>query len=137
MITRRFASPLFKTAGVAPLALSVMMFGLAGATLDASAQDFRYHRSVTLKVGQSIVLKGVRNSNCGTRAPSWSSLARQLPSTSLGSFSDGGAGTVQSDFCKKRFKIKSVAARGVRFTAKQRGKQKLTIFRDPVSITVR
>lgn len=107
------------------------------AAVAAQAKDFRYHRQVTLKVGQSVVLKGVRHANCGTEAPSWSSIARGLPASKTGSFSDGGAGTVESEFCKKTFKIKAVGARGVRFTAKQRGQERLTIFKDPVSITVR
>lgn len=102
-----------------------------------AAQDIKYHRSVSLKVGQSIVLKGVRNRNCGTRPPSWSSLKGRLPRTDLGRFSDGGAGTVRSNHCYKTYDVRRVAARGVRFTAKKPGRARLKVFGDPVSITVR
>lgn len=120
-----------KRIGILGLALGILL------AQPAAAGDFAYHRSVSLKVGQSIVLKGVRNHNCGTRPPGWASIQRQLPKSKLGSFSDGGTGTVQSNFCRERHDIKRVAARGVRFTARTRGQERLTILRDPVSITVR
>jgi len=119
--------------------LSVLAFFIALVVqhTPASAGDFTYHRQVTLSVGQSIVLKGVRNRNCGTRVPAWSSVASRLPSSRLGAFSDGGGGTVQSSFCRRTYDIRGVAARGVRFTAKRRGSERLIIFKDPVRITVR
>lgn len=101
------------------------------------AKDIPYHRSVTLKVGQTIVLKGVRSSNCGTEAPSWQTISKKLPASKLGSYSDGGAGTVKSNHCFNTYGIHYVPARGVRFTAKTRGTEKLKIFLDPVSITVK
>ncbi|WP_346894238.1 hypothetical protein [uncultured Roseibium sp.] len=103
----------------------------------AWAKDIKYHPNVTLRIGQSIVLKGVRSSNCGTTVPSWSDLSRRLPVSRLGSFSDGGAGTVRSNFCFKRYGIHYVPARAVRFTAKKRGTEKLKIFLDPVTVTVK
>lgn len=119
-----------------------LAFFLASATIavlagPATAQDIKYHRSVTLSVGQSIVLKGVRNSNCGTRAPSWQSIAKKLPASRLGTYSDGGTGTVKSNHCFNTYGVHYVPARGVRFTAKARGTEKLKIFQDPVSITVK
>jgi hypothetical protein len=80
----------------------------------------------------------VRKGNCSQQqAPSWAAVRGGLPASRTGAFSDGGAGTVQSSYCKKRFNLDRVAARGVRFTARNRGTERLTIFKDPVSITVR
>ena len=106
-------------------------------TAPASAKDIKYHRSVTLSVGQSIVLKGVRSSNCGTEVPGWPGIAKKLPASKLGTYSDGGAGTVKSNHCFNTYGMHYVPARGVRFTAKTRGTEKLKIFQDPVSITVK
>ena len=99
----------------------------------AMAGDFPYRRNVTLSVGQTIVLKGVRSGECSTsNAPSWGRVKGKLPASKLGTFSDGGAGTVQSDSCGKR-----VAARGVKFTAKRAGSEKFVVYDDAISVTVK
>lgn len=95
------------------------------------ATDFKYHRTVTLKVGQSIVLKGVRSHDCSDRAPSWDRIKRGLPRSKLGNFSNGGKGYTVSNSCGGR-----VAARGVKYTAKKSGKERLVIYDDSVRITV-
>lgn len=96
------------------------------------AKDMPYKRSVTLKVGQSTLVKGIRHRDCGKPARAFSHYRPQLPRTSLGTFSDGGVGTTRSDRCGG-----VVPARGVLFTAKQRGTERLNIMGDPVTITVR
>lgn len=98
----------------------------------ANAQNIPYKKSVTLKVGQSVVLKGVRSRDCGDVAEPWTPIKARLPKSKLGSFSNGGEGTVKSRSCKKR-----VAARGILFTAEKVGKERLLIFSDPVRITVK
>ncbi|WP_146048513.1 hypothetical protein [Roseibium marinum] len=98
----------------------------------AFSKDFRYHKSVSLNVGQSLVLKGVRSRDCDDKAPSWSHIKKRLPSSSTGKFSDGGAGTVKSSSCGGR-----VGARGILFTAEKLGKEQLSIFGDDVRISVR
>ncbi len=98
----------------------------------AYADNIPYKRSVTLKVGQSIVLKGVRSRDCGDIAEPWTPIKARLPNSILGVFSNGGEGTVKSRSCRKR-----VAARGIKFTAKKPGKERLLIFNDPVRITVK
>ena len=101
-------------------------------TSNASAKNFKYRASVKLNVGQSIIIKGVRSRNCGDIAEKWTDLQSRLPKSKLGTFSDGGAGTTQSDFCGGK-----VAARGIKFTAEKVGKERLKIFNDFVRISVR
>lgn len=96
------------------------------------AKDMPYKRTVTLKVGQSALVKGVRHRDCGAPARAFSHYRPQLPKSSLGTFSDGGVGTTQSDRCGKR-----VPARGVIFNAKKAGKETLNVMGDPITVTVR
>ena len=95
------------------------------------AADFKYRSKISLKTGQSVVIKGVRHDNCGKTAPGWGRVKGGLPRSRLGVFGDGGTGTVDSKSCGGR-----VAARGVKFTARQPGQETLTIYDDRVSITV-
>lgn len=112
------------------LAGLVAMVGVAFA-LPAAAKDFPYNRNVTLSVGKSIILKGVRSSDCSDDVRSWSSVAKRLPKSKLGTFSDGGEGTVKSNSCGK-----VVGARGVRFTAKTKGTEQFVVFDDAIKVTV-
>lgn len=106
---------------------------VAALTLPALAQTIPYKRNVTLKVGESVVLKGVRSADCSkTQAQSWDHVASGLPRSKLGTFSNGGTGKVNSNSCGGR-----VAARGVRFTARKTGSERLVVFDDAISITVR
>ena len=105
---------------------------LAITTIEAHADNIPYKRSVKLEVGQSVVLKGVRSRDCGKIPEPWVPIRDLLPKSKLGSFSDGGVGTVKSRHCGK-----IVAARGIKFTAKTPGKERLIIFKDSVRITVK
>lgn len=110
------------------LALSGLIFAVSCGGV--SAEGIPYRRNVTLKVGETVVLKGVRG-DCGAPPPSWSQLSSSLPPTALGRFSDGGPGEVSSKSCKG-----TTPARAVRFTATQKGSETLLIFEDKVSVTV-
>ena len=101
-------------------------------TLPAFSGDFPFRQNVTLKVGQSTILKGVRPRNCDDRAPTWGEVRNRLPRPKTGKYSDGGAGTVISDSCGKRVK-----ARGIKFTATKQGTESLNILNDRVNITVK
>lgn len=109
-----------------------LMLSLIVAATPAAAAEFAYNRDVSLKVGQSIVLKGVRAGDCGEVAPSWQDLSAALPKPRLGSLSDGGTGVVDSRACKGR-----VAARGVRFTARKPGSESFVVFDDKITVTVK
>lgn len=66
------------------------------------ASDFKYRRNVSIKIGQKVVIYGVRNRDCGAKAPAWDDIADELPKSTLGEFSDGGAGTTDSKICEGR-----------------------------------
>ncbi len=95
------------------------------------AQGFPFNRNVTLSIGDSIILKGVRSACDGTRAPAWAQVKSRLPKSKTGKFSNGGAGTVISDSCGKE-----LPARGVKFKATKSGSESFTIFKDRFRITV-
>ena len=96
------------------------------------AQDFAYRELVELQVGESAILKGVRNRECGDPAPDWGRISDGLPSSDLGSLSDGGAGFAEGNRCGGR-----VPARGIKFTASKPGTETLEIYEDTVRITVK
>ena len=102
---------------------------LAGTAI-SQAKDIPYYDKVRLKVGQSIVLKGVRTRCNGKTAPKFSRLTK-LPKPKLGVLVDGGAGTVLSKNCDRR-----VPARAIRFKATKKGRETITIYDDRVSIRV-
>ena len=106
--------------------------GVIFASAPSKAEDFKYRSEVTLTIGQSVILKGVRQSNCSDQAPGWKHIKRKLPKSGLGKFVDGGAGTTDSNSCGQ-----NVAARGVKFIAQKSGSEMLEIFKDPISITVK
>lgn len=107
----------------------VLAFALGMA--QAEAADIAYRAQVHLKVGQQAILKGVRGAECGGKPPDWSSLKAGLPTTDLGTFSDGGTGQTNSKRCGG-----STPARAVMFKAAKAGKARLVIYEDPVSIVV-
>lgn len=98
----------------------------------AFAAEFKYRKSVTLKVGQSIILKGIRSADCSRAAPSWGQVRHHIPRSKLGTFSNGGAGTTKSRSCDG-----TVGARGVKFTAKNAGSERLVVADDPIRIRVK
>lgn len=110
-------------------AVSIAMLVLPTSSL---AKDMPYRSSVNVKVGQSVLVMGIRHKDCGAPARAFSHYKPQLPKSSLGTFSDGGVGTTRSSRCKG-----VVPARGVIFTARKPGKERLRIMGEPVAITVK
>ena len=92
---------------------------------------FNYRPSVAIKPGKELLLKGVRGKKCTDPAPEWEEVEAKLPTSLTGTFSDGGLGIVRSRKCGK-----AVPARGIKFTATTKGREKLTLFRDRVAVTV-
>ncbi|MBT4905984.1 MAG: hypothetical protein HON62_03825 [Rhodospirillaceae bacterium] len=108
---------------------------LCGALFSATpglAENFSFLDAVELQVGESVILKGVRNRECGDPAPDWDRISDGLPSSDLGSLSDGGTGFTESDRCGGR-----VPARGIKFTANEPGMETLEIYKDSIRITVK
>jgi hypothetical protein len=95
----------------------------------AFAQDIRPNLSPSLKIGQTVVLKGVRSKTCGQTPPPFA--ASEAPASSLGRFSPGRVGTMQSRSCNG-----ATPAREVRFSATKAGSETLQVFGDSVTITV-
>lgn len=112
--------------------LNLMIVPFALSVPPAQAVDFKYRSEVSLNVGQSVILKGVRNADCEDKAPDWGHINGRLPKSKLGQFADGGAGSVLSRSCGGK-----VGARGVKFIAGKPGTETLIIFKDQVSITVK
>lgn len=114
-----------------------LVFAIGGAVLmglfsvPASAQNIPFNQSVSMKVGQTTVIHGVRGRSCTDPAPSWAEARATLPASSLGTFSDGGVGTRGSRSCGG-----SVPARAVRFKATKKGSEVVTIQGDSISVTV-
>ena len=106
---------------------SMALFGTGVAT----AQELQIPEKVSLDVGQSAVIHGVR-SECGKDAPDWEKVAPSLPSLVTGTFSDGGLGTRYSRRCSG-----PTPARAVRFTATTTGTEKIDLFGDQIRIEVR
>lgn len=92
-----------------------------------SAQGIPFSPTVNMVVGQTVVIKGVRG-ECGQPSPP----LRNLPRSSLGTFSSGGVGTVNSRSCGG-----PTPARELRFTARRAGSETLVVYEDTVTINVR
>lgn len=113
-------------------AIALPLAGLAfGPASTAEAAHFKFNKSVTMKVGQRVVLKGVRNRRCGGRTPRWSTTVTRLPATRLGTYYNAGAGTAYSERCGA-----TVPARGIGFTATRAGETTVKIFGDEIKIKV-
>ena len=112
--------------------VGVLIVALPIVTASANAQEIPYKKNVSLQVGESAIIYGVRGWNCGQAAPSWVEIAKQLPVTTTGKFSDGGLGTRPSRSCGG-----PMPARAVQYTATASGNEQFTLFNDPVNIEVK
>lgn len=110
--------------------IAAMVIALTFSAFGSFAAEIPFNKKVKLKVGQSIVLKGVRNNCDAKRAPSFASL-RKLPKLKTGVLTDGGAGTTISTSCGG-----SVPARAIKFKATKSGKERARIYGDTIKITV-
>jgi hypothetical protein len=88
-----------------------------------------YRDTVTLRVGESMVVHGMRGRQCGV-APRSPRLTPQT--TELGQLSLGRPGVRQSAFCNG-----DTPAIEVIFTARRRGSESVTLFGDRILIHVR
>ncbi len=110
----------------------VLMLGMMLFASSASADQIPYHPKIVMKVGQTVVLKGVRTRCDGKRAPGFWSIKGKFPKVKIGKFKDGGAGTVQSRSCEK-----NVPGRAVLFEATKKGRAKFELYEDKFDVTVR
>jgi hypothetical protein len=113
------------------MTLAIFLGMSSGPAALAEEAAFTYRPSIAVKPGKELLVKGVRGKNCKDPAPEWDEVAAKLPVSVTGTFSDGGIGTVRSRKCGK-----VVPARGIKFTATTKGRERLTVFRDRVAVTV-
>lgn len=105
----------------------------AATRTDLRGPEIPYRSAITLKVGESANIHGMR-ARCGeTRPPSWRRFrdSRHYFESSLGTFSDGGIGWRESVRCHGR-----VPARLIRFTATTPGSRTMWLFGNPIRIRV-
>lgn len=110
----------------------VLMFVAILVATAASAEQIPYNPRITMKVGQTVTLKGVRTHCDGRRAPGYFFIKGRFPKVAIGEFKDGGSGTVDSRSCKKE-----VPARAVLFKATEKGRAKFELYKDRFDITVK
>jgi hypothetical protein len=109
-------------------------------TTTSNSQRLPYQKNsgsarVTVKLGSSEILKGVRHKNCKS-VPNWNGkkgVKIKLPKLSNGVFYDAGVGTTFSTGCGN----KRVPARAVGFQATSKGRSSGEIFGDTFSINVK
>jgi hypothetical protein len=80
-------------------------------------------------VGDKIIVKGMRSSDCGA-APSWASTAKHLPSLSNGVFHNAGTGLTKSSNCPGSYS----QARLIGFTVTGSGKAGGNILEDYIHV---
>ncbi|MCC0020216.1 MAG: hypothetical protein H6888_03975 [Nitratireductor sp.] len=98
----------------------------------ALAEMIPYNPRISMKVGQTVVLKGIRSACDGNRAPNFHALSSRFPRIVLGKFKDGGTGTMESRNCGKE-----VPARKILFTATKKGHAKFNLYQDEFDISIR
>ncbi|MFM9860655.1 hypothetical protein RUR49_19535 [Pseudoxanthobacter sp. M-2] len=108
------------------------VLALAVSVVASEAKEFPYNKRPIVKVGQTVVLKGVRAPDCRGAAPTWAAIAGGMPKAAHGKFSDGGVGTTLSKSCNG-----TVAARGVLYTGSKAGSESFTIFGDKFTVVVK
>lgn len=93
--------------------------------------DVEYRKSVTLNVGDFVVVHGARG-NCDEDPPNWENVVANLPELETGYWSDGDIGTRYSRNCGG-----PTLARGIVFNATKSGRSEISLFGDPVRIEVK
>jgi hypothetical protein len=96
-------------------------------SMPAFAQNIPTNLSPTVRVGQTVVVKGVRSRECGQAAGP----INNTPRSTLGTFSSGAIGTVNSRSCGG-----PTPARELRFTARKPGTETISAQGDTVTLTV-
>ena len=120
-------------------AIGVLVVGLSaaaitgcttGGSLESVDQIPAGTETVRMSVGETRRVDAYRGRTCSSPAPSWESIQRILPRSSLVTYSDGGLATRNSRSCGK-----VVPTRAVNGTAIARGVE-LNQYSDPVAIIV-
>jgi hypothetical protein len=107
----------------------------------AGDPQWTMQNNYALAVGQSATIYAVRAKSCEQGAPGFDEIKRNLPRTTLGTFSDGGTVQRASAACNKGVGDNRssvwVSARAITFTAAARGTETLKFGTDPIVLTVK
>ena len=107
----------------------------------AADPTWKMQSAFSLTVGQTAIVYAVRGKECTDEAPSYDSIRGQLPSTTLGSFTDGGTVQRESGRCAlpnaRAGQGGWVKARAIAFTASKTGYEILGFYSDRVAVTVK
>jgi hypothetical protein len=95
----------------------------------ALAQNIPYNANPTVRVGQTVILKGVRG-ECGQQPLPFNRLT-QLPRPNHGRLSAGRVGTIVSNSCGG-----PTPALEIRYTGTSPGTESFTVYNDRFTITV-
>lgn len=90
------------------------MLAIGGAFLAGCTTAGSVDKTVTMNVGQTGHLTAYRNDSCGASAPSWESVERKLPRSSIVSYSDGGLRSRNSKQCGKQVPTRAVNVMGIK-----------------------
>lgn len=111
--------------------VSAVFMVIGFGSFSAKAGNVPYNPKIKLKVGQAIVMKGVRHRDCDRgKAPSAAALPK-LPKLKTGTIRIGGVGKANSGHCKA-----VVPVRIIKFHAMRPGRENVKVYGDKFSITV-
>jgi len=96
----------------------------------SEAVVIEYVRTVSLGVGDSAIIHGVRSRGC-EGAPTWESIRGRLPEPVTGVLTDGGVGMRHSRSCGEQVEVRAIL-----FTATQAGTEQITLYGDAIEIQV-
>lgn len=99
--------------------------------IDMAGKEIFWRQNATLKIGESVVVHGRRGPSCGEPPPDWDEVLKYLPPLSTSIWSDGGVGFRVSRACQG-----PTPARAVVVTATAPGTDHITLYDDPITITV-
>ena len=109
--------------------LAAAVLALLSSQSPTAAQSIPYNASPTVRVGQTVTLKGVRG-ECGQQPSPFNRLT-QLPRPNHGRLSAGKVGTVNSNSCGG-----PTPALEIRYTGTSPGTERFTIYNDAFTVTV-
>jgi hypothetical protein len=109
--------------------LAASALALLCSNLPAVAQSIPHNANPTVRVGQTVTLKGVRG-ECGQQPLPFSRLT-QLPRPNHGRLSAGRVGTVNSNSCGG-----PTPAIEIRYTGNSPGTERFMVYNDAFTITV-
>lgn len=89
-----------------------------------------YEGRVRVPIGASVLILG-RANDCDGPPPAWEEIADEMPSTHVGSFSDGGLAREVSRRC-----LREIIVRGIKFTGTDAGSDEIRLFGTYVRVDV-